>query len=395
MQLGVADIEEYLALKDFDEGAHPRDEHGKFTSSGVGGGGITSPLSPHTGLPIRLDYAPDNVRAHDAGERVIFGDKLNNGMSTRGAVAAVAPDIKRQTTLMLAEQTHDIPIEDLRRTDPQLAYVYAYRAAPGASATLLLDPRYPEAPNPADYEFVRDRNDGRLSLVRMGGGFSLLEGERAYPLTDEHITREYAMSQIVDRWAMTANDNRVESLALQNAAERVFGVKDAASWQTGSPSILRGAEQEADANAKVYDRVLREMYDASQEHFKELGITEMQLYRGVGYPRSGDERAPTWLANAVNLQADMPGGRQPISIQQVPLRPLSSFTSDYDTARRFASTGLAGPSAVIGATVPVERILSFPGTGLGAAREFEFVVIGGTDPFTVDADPGSGREFDD
>jgi hypothetical protein len=368
VQLGIADIEEYLALKYSED--QPRDSGGRFTSSGGGDvsrvaeAPVRSELSPHTGMPIRPDLPSENVRAFGVGERVIFGDRLNPAYSRAGAVAEAAPLMKRELAVDLAKRTKDIPIEQLRLAVPDLARAYEYDRPPDG------------------YRLVR--YDDRLILAAPNAFYDP-PGSRAIPLTDEDAVREYVMSQIVDSWAKTANDNNAQALAIQERARDVFGVKDAASWDV-RPTTEREVSADLDKNGPLYDRVLREMYATTQERFKEQGITEMQLYRGFNYSVLNPDRpTPSWLNNAVTLQADMPGGRQPVSIQQVPLRPLSSFSSDYDSAKKFSNPGTGGAQAVIGGVVPVERILSMPGTGFGAAREYEFVVIGGTEPFTVQA----------
>jgi hypothetical protein len=103
---------------------------------------------------------------------------------------------------------------------------------------------------------------------------------------------------------------------------------------------------EYQAREKAY---LRAEYEATQAWFKERGITHVSLFRGI--------------------ELDAPEGRTTVQMQ-----PASSWTTSYDTAYDFASTG-PDPKVLL-TRVPVEQVLSTCVTGRGCLHETEVILLG-------------------
>lgn len=173
---------------------------------------------------------------------------------------------------------------------------------------------------------------------------------------------EAASSNIIQTWAETSNDSNSLSLAIQETAKSEFGLVNTADWSIAEHLTDRVAEKIAE-QSDVYRAVLRSQYNATQQFFKEQGIKEVTLYRGVRdyAPNRGD----TVTEKGVQVQ----------------LRPLSSFATDPKIAKNFAT--LENSSAVFRLVVPVEKILSMPGTGFGCFNETETVLLGGIQQLDV------------
>lgn len=202
---------------------------------------------------------------------------------------------------------------------------------------------------------------------------------RVLPVDDPRVRaarRTQIVNAMVAQWANTSNDSSAESLAIQEIAAEHFGVTDGAEWDMEAASMRTGS----DALRSEIDRIkanrgdamtafVQAQYDATQRRYAAAGITKVDLYRGMGWAGSGPEQVPDWA----KVDGDA----------NIALRPLSSWTLDRDTADQFGrNTGQGGiysraANVIIGATVPVERILATPRTGVGSLSDWEVVVLGG------------------
>ena len=122
------------------------------------------------------------------------------------------------------------------------------------------------------------------------------------------------------------------------------------------------------------------IYDNTQQFFKDRGITEVTVYRGVG-GLPGDIYQQLLDSDGVLDNADI------VSF------PISSWTTDQSTAWDFAQN--SSDSGVLRQTIPVSQVFATPLHGLGAFGEQELVVLGGkntvdiqeTDAFDAEAWP--------
>lgn len=236
------------------------------------------------------------------------------------------------------------------------------------------------------------------------------------------ILKQAITSDIVHTWAISSNDANPVGLAIQNMARRIFGADKAVGWQLEFPlsglggpistaistDLLSGSALDAAIEDKMnnasrafdaapelseqqeqfFAKVLRAMHASTQEYYKSKGITHIPVYRGValtpeqaGYNVSEDKEAAT------------PGFA--MWTEEVAMRPLSSWTTNYEIARSFSETGLGVSSKplphMLFSLVPVDQVLCNPFTGFGCLDEDEVVLIGKpikaiiaqTDPKTV------------
>lgn len=103
-------------------------------------------------------------------------------------------------------------------------------------------------------------------------------------------------------------------------------------------------------------RVLRAMYDETQDMFKGAGIKEIVLFRGVKDIIIERKNNDPWNFEPVQYEGNA----------------MESWSGSYSTAREFS--GYHGN--VLAAVFPVSRIIASCVTGYGCFNEREFVVIG-------------------
>lgn len=201
-------------------------------------------------------------------------------------------------------------------------------------------------------------------------------------LAEDTEIPSYQVSAFVAQWAETSNDDNMRSLAIQQDAAKEFqGVslskftkgkidrQDELYSQTVQGVMSRYGVSKQEARRQVSEMpvgaqfkpvmgsdkqrtLLRTMYDKTQSELKAEGVKEVRLYRGAGFDKPQSPGSYELETNAI-----------------------SSWSLGESVARSFADDAPNG--AVISTVVPVERILSFPTTGLGCLREGEVVVLGG------------------
>jgi Inorganic Pyrophosphatase len=183
------------------------------------------------------------------------------------------------------------------------------------------------------------------------------------------------VNQIIAGWAHTSGDNDARAKAMQLAARDEFGIKDATlghlgiksetdeekNWSSAARMFgLSGGEKTTGPTGVDYNKPSAEQvddfkaamraftraeYENTQAWFKEKGITEVSVFRGM--KQSQVEPSYSTLHG----------------------QPLSSFSSSYGTARGFGSR-------VYMATFPVSHVVGSCRTGRGCLNESEVVVIG-------------------
>ena len=185
--------------------------------------------------------------------------------------------------------------------------------------------------------------------------------------TDEgkQYVREVAVSGLVQQWAISSNDSRPISLAIQKAAEEEFDIEGAFQWSP-SREVQEATDDFYSKYSNAYKRFVRAQYDSTQETLSDTGIEYVEAYRGY----------------TTEYDSELHNRNSEITAQ---LRPLSSFSTSYETAIEFtggygSSTSVlveeATSSMVIKSFVPKEQIFSFSFTGVGCTGEKEMVVLG-------------------
>ena len=206
-----------------------------------------------------------------------------------------------------------------------------------------------------------------------------IKGHLSFGADDTEMDEERVANYIRDsihQWAETSGDTNSGSIGMQIAAKDYFDLKDAninhmkkdrdtfdyASYDLDVKRHLPGSRDRQYSLRERHEALLKAQYDATQKYFKEKGITEVIVYRGVQHSDKG------MLRNEV-----------------IAMQPLSSFSVNVSKAIDFIDIGGDhGPSGTLYAAVlPVNKILSHPGTGFGCTKENEVVVLGGKMKATI------------
>jgi len=189
-----------------------------------------------------------------------------------------------------------------------------------------------------------------MTTPPVGSGY-IRKGDPAYRET----LSEFMASNLISTWADTSNDQNTMSLAVQNRAQEIFGVGDAAPWKLNGQTKKDLAAYEAN-NKVLLDNFLRAQYFLTQKYLKDKNIESIDLVRGFTFGYGVE--TPEW--------AQFGAG----STFKIQMRPLSSWSTQKSTAQGFGST-------IVWTTVPRDKILGMPGSGFGCLNEYEVVVIGG------------------
>lgn len=192
------------------------------------------------------------------------------------------------------------------------------------------------------------------------------------------VLKQALISGLVHTWAISANDSNDVALSMQNVARELFSVDGAVGWDRGteyrmdrvvaSPGpgqIMEdfdGAPVLSEMQRKFVGEFLQTSHEATQQYFKDRGITHLAVYRGI---TAGENAFGEPIAIG-----DM-------DIREVRMRPLSSWSINEATARSFSRRpGNDQSGYVIKAFVPIEDIFSTPFTGFGCLEEDEAVILG-------------------
>jgi hypothetical protein len=233
------------------------------------------------------------------------------------------------------------------------------------------------------------------------------------------LLKNALISDIIQTWAISANNANPVALAIQNIAREMFNLDSAIGWNPGitrkvgdGPDLVSGAigavsidEKTPDMlphefdgapilpeeQKKVIRNILQAMYDATQKYFEEKGITHVPVWRGM----------------RVSDSSMVPKDYEQIASTAI-MRPLSSWTFSTAIANQFAFMG-AGElidrldddrAVVMKGFVPVSDIFSIPVTGFGCLGEDEAVLLGrpidliAVKPATLLGFSGSNEDLD-
>jgi len=171
---------------------------------------------------------------------------------------------------------------------------------------------------------------------------------------------EETASFLIKGWATTSGDNNPQSIMMQLAARKEFGLDGTSIWW--KKEALTKATTAFEKHEVVTRRFLREMYNDTQAHLAKQGLKSVRMARGF---KGSVGITDSTVAN-------------PMGHARIKLQPMSSFSSDLDIARGFTTpaVGEAGQASLMFVEVPANRILSCPVTGYGCRHEYEWVVLG-------------------
>lgn len=322
-------------MNKYDE-EQPRDERGRFSSTaGITPEGNTErgELRGDVSETVRLYLAQNKQELQDKG-LIPYSLRENDiNLTSQAAKVMVMRDI--------AERMNTVPTEDILAATADL----------GTARNESFDP-YDYADELELQQALEDPNkgflfDGEALIITSANPDTPNSMRYDSPEEKETCLREYLAASLVRNWAGTSNDESPPSLALQEVAERTFGIENAAGWISNSEGEISDL---IDQHGDVMEAFLQAQYDATQEFLSTTNTNEITLYRGITTGMS--DRFPI-------------GDNQELS-----MRPLSSWSTDRIVASDFGDR-------TITATFPAERIFSLPITGLGCLNEEEVVVLGG------------------
>lgn len=363
----------------------PRDEHGRFSFTENEGSVDDNHLPSEHAQAMIWDKARSMTDVSQAQDPEGFAG---------GIKEAVAKNILTEM------QGQGITFEELYKNEIEKPPLDGLeKEQQEALKYILSDAKMPESGVGADYKIV---------IGSPGGGFTVFGGSRfnvddntpitreefanlinSYPYFNNHnwafmdsedakqVLSESKVSEYMKSWASSANDDNLTSLAMQEVAVKAFDLKDTASWDLSTTVKSSDVADEVQSNGKVYEAFLFAQYTATQEFFRENNISSLEVYRGVV---GLDPNNPIPLGDNV----------------EVTTRPLSSWTTNPDTANWFGSQDNVpakfadkyNQGAIFHAIIPVSQVLSMPITGVGCYGENEVVLLGGT--FTTDSEEWTG-----
>jgi len=195
---------------------------------------------------------------------------------------------------------------------------------------------------------------------------NLLKGstQYTYPSPEgEQALKEVMAKTMVSTWAVSSNDRVALSLAVQDAAQKVFGTDWSVSWSDDQAVKSGSYQQSTDlGNDKVLQSFVRAQYAATQQYFAAKGIKEVTLFRGV----TGEQ-----------FRSEYDEADSQTEKVELLMRPLSAWSTSPEEANFFAGDGNRDGS-LLKARFKVKDILSIPLTGVGCLMENEVVVKSGT-----------------
>lgn len=198
----------------------------------------------------------------------------------------------------------------------------------------------------------------------------------------------------IDQWALSAGGDVPLSLAMQKTAADLFKTSPVTRSDPSLSPEDSSVVHEQTLHSTTMKSFLNACYQQTQSELKKAGITEMPVYRGYNAPAQYlDDKESSALVSALKE------GKQ--ATIDVDCNPLTSWTVDEEITDRFTGylrlmddssrttdqpesgriyeyQRVSNVPLVLYATVPAERILSIPCTGIGCYNESEVVVIGGS-----------------
>lgn len=217
---------------------------------------------------------------------------------------------------------------------------------------------------------------GKLVSVPPGGEANMERlGHSLIDPTDpnyQELLDEASVSHIISSW--TVGSSMVGTpmqRAIQDAANEVFGLNQ----ETAS----KPNDEISDEIRNVLKGFMEASYSRTQEALQGMGIDEVRVHRGFSVDLSDvgidNLRNPNTVEDFAGQALIFQNGVSvPVPIS---LRPLSSFATDGDVADAYAEFDEGESASVtISGVIPRERVVSFPGAGLGSLGEAEFVVRG-------------------
>lgn len=250
---------------------------------------------------------------------------------------------------------------------------YDYRGSSSSQIAQGLRPQF------VQYEkAIRDRltSDQLRNIASVYGGHPSKLSHQVLSNAARAEMKRHVEKNLIARSGLSNADDYVRAWASSSTElEKSFAMQVAASEEFGIP--LNQYLQSKLSNWTPFSswkptleearKVVRAMYDLTQEYLTQQGITSMRLFRGMGW---GQNDLPGPIDELFGGQLS---GRFS-EVAELDFNPLSSWSIDIDTAQGFADGSYRVLAAI---DVDASRIFCNPFTGAGCLNEYEFVVLGG------------------
>jgi predicted acetyltransferase len=319
----------------------------------------------------KTDKTPGELKSEVATETA--KSMLDNGISIEQLDALNQSLVSTYDTgtndPYVTEWEGSVPFGQIMVTDGAIGFVPLARAL---RRFPLNDADIKAMSSTGDFNFTTE--DVRKILEKANSSEDAVTEFKLYKELTEFERATMAASTLITDWATSSNGSNIRSLAIQDIAEVVFDTKNARDWNS-APKTKAEVEKIKQEYGGVLSAFLQAQYEQTQKRFKEAGVTEVVLYRGIDDASLGKTLSDDKLTE-VDVQS----------------RPLSSWSTSDGHAYWFATGGYDSEATGIdkfnpeddhkGAVllrrvIPVEQILSNSFTGVGSYDEREMVVIGG------------------
>ena len=196
-------------------------------------------------------------------------------------------------------------------------------------------------------------------------------------LKEQYGVSEKIAKEMLDKWGLTSCDENITMIRLQRYVVEKFGLKGGYD-----PAINYGTLHMQAGDKLVADAI----YANTQAKLKGMGVEYVKVVRGMEIPldealKHSDFKR-VWESGL--KKEFMASASQGSSLSakytfkaEMPMQPLSSFTTEIVTAERFAgnsSRKRRTVGVVMEVNVPVKDIFSYGGNGLGTIHEREIVI---------------------
>ena len=384
-------------VKDAQSGkTQPHGAHGHFASSG----GTIEDATARLGREMAVDPLADpnwrprepvkvDARTIADIEKAVFVTGLDIANFTNPASAykaAIAEDLGQRmqssTEDMLATVRPMMNLSTMYTIDPETGHVLSGIHSPVSSDGAYLG------------EYIKLSNTGTPMIGKILGedteaqrqAFDRAQGwVRIDSSKGDRMLRQFAVGQMVHQWAETSNDSDPDAWAMQDAAQRVFGLDDAAQWDHSHDHEPPPPTFDLDnpSTAGVLEDFVRSQHEATMAMFADYGIgpdDTVTLYRGEGRTGTTSVEGESTLKAIAGETVD------------ATFRPMTSWTLSPDTARGADFTD--NFEAVMVREVPVRDVIGTYLTGVGCASESEFVLKGGVSEVRITKNGDTLRPYD-
>lgn len=185
------------------------------------------------------------------------------------------------------------------------------------------------------------------------------------------LDRELLVSTIVGEWAVSSGS--MLSLQISSLVQEIF---NAGGSFTSRDDIAELTPEQKE----VYSLIIKEMYEATQQMFSDIGVKKLLVWRGAS---TTDEDFKKILAD----RAESDDWSQPIIPEKVDTRPISSWSTSVSIASSFTDGHLGTEGYLTARMLDVKNILGTAFTGFGSSIEQEIIQlatpVGEKQPITV------------